>query len=566
MPDQTQQPANGNRMVISMDIGTRFSAASFSYQLRGREWSKPEAIKSWPGAPDVTERMGGSVVPSMILYNKNGTAVKFGFEAENALVDEPDKYKTEQYTLVQQFKRQVNRLNSNNVTTNDTGAAVDNGLQGISLKQVYQDWFGYLIRATKERISDQLRAQDFDLLWPQRILVLVIPNGWNIPEKTALSELAWRAECVEDVQDVRFVAESEVALHSILERGSLVSEIQELGSKFMVCDVGAATADVALYVVTQSNPFQVQEVKHHPSISVEAGYEVALDMWRDTRANFPRERDISVPNSHAPSESLLQDNYQGREALQAQMHSIAKAIQDVKGDQEPKLLVVGGGFSNDPENGFLKFLKTSYPEIKIASRQHFEAKSANAAIHCWRETVVGARASSLAYGNAVMVKYNKSSPSHRGRRVVRHLGDAFVEYGWSVVVPLGEILTTNQSHRMHYFRTFNHIDADLSNITVVLYAADATANQEFVFDSDGDFMPGFQEVCTISADLSVLSGKLPRLDDRYFKLEFQIDVELGSTMPCAKILWIGPEGEQRSDPVSFECPESVAVEWECRGN
>lgn len=54
-----------------------------------------------------------------------------------------------------------------------------------------------------------------------------------------------------------------------------------------------------------------------------------------------------------------------------------------------------------------------------------------------------------------------------------------------MAVTQGEILTTNQSHRMHYFRTFNHIDADLSNITVVLYAADATANQEFVFDSDG---------------------------------------------------------------------------------
>lgn len=35
----------------------------------------------------------------------------------------------------------------------------------------------------------------------------------------------------------------------------------------MVCDVGAATADIALYVVTQVNPLQVEEVKHHPSIS-----------------------------------------------------------------------------------------------------------------------------------------------------------------------------------------------------------------------------------------------------------------------------------------------------------
>ena len=35
----------------------------------------------------------------------------------------------------------------------------------------------------------------------------------------------------------------------------------------MVCDVGAATADVALYVVTKLNPLKVEEVKHHPSIS-----------------------------------------------------------------------------------------------------------------------------------------------------------------------------------------------------------------------------------------------------------------------------------------------------------
>ena len=49
---------------------------------------------------------------------------------------------------------------------------------------------------------------------------------------------------------------------------------------------------------------------------------------------------------------------------------------------------------------------------------------------------MGARASSLAYGNAVMVKYDQSSASHRGRRIVRLLNGAFLEHAWSVVVPL----------------------------------------------------------------------------------------------------------------------------------
>ena len=166
------------------------------------------------------------MVPSVILYDNNKTAAKFGFEAENAWEDETEKNKEGKYTIVQQFKRQANRLNSNNVATGNTGAAFDSGLEGISLKQVYQDWLGYLMGLTRERIAEALKPQDFEVLWPERNLVLVIPNGWNIPEKTALSELALQVRCVERVQDVKFVAESEVALHSSLERKVITRHLQ----------------------------------------------------------------------------------------------------------------------------------------------------------------------------------------------------------------------------------------------------------------------------------------------------------------------------------------------------
>ena len=64
-------------------------------------------------------------------------------------------------------------------------------------------------------------------------------------------------------------------------------------------------------------------------------------------------------------------------------------------------------------------------------------------------------------------------------------------------------------------------------------------------------MPGFQEICTIKADISALEGKLARHERNgrsYWALQIEVAISLGSTSPEARILW----------------KENVSCDTECR--
>ena len=50
-------------------------------------------------------------------------------------------------------------------------------------------------------------------------------------------------------------------------------------------------------------------------LGVEAGYAIALDMWRDKRANFVRGTDTTEYDPHLQEDRSILEDVEGREAL-----------------------------------------------------------------------------------------------------------------------------------------------------------------------------------------------------------------------------------------------------------
>lgn len=89
---------------------------------------------------------------------------------------------------------------------------------GVSLRQVYADFLGYLLQHTKSFFED--RILDGKQIWmryqPKMEVVIAHPNGWGIREQTFLREAAVEAGFADRASaptKIRFVTEAEASVH-----------------------------------------------------------------------------------------------------------------------------------------------------------------------------------------------------------------------------------------------------------------------------------------------------------------------------------------------------------------
>jgi hypothetical protein len=102
---------------------------------------------------------------------------------------------------------------------------------GVSLAQIYSDFFGYLLRHTQMYLEDRL--VDGRSIW-QRYrstmqFVITHPNGWGIREQTFLRAAAVNAGFVTTATapaNIRFVTEAEASIYFCIYHTNLGSRIQ----------------------------------------------------------------------------------------------------------------------------------------------------------------------------------------------------------------------------------------------------------------------------------------------------------------------------------------------------
>ncbi|KAG8713413.1 hypothetical protein FRC11_012264, partial [Ceratobasidium sp. 423] len=197
-----------NKIVIGIDIGATQSGVTFTLLENGRN-QVLHRINSWPGQDAHSQQ---AKVPTLVWYDTGKKAVSFG--AECLVPDVEFQAEVNNWSLAKHFKL---HLHPSDMKANHE-LKLDSLPPGISLRQIYSDFMGYLFRQTKSYFED--RIVDGKLIWERykatMEVVIAHPNGWGIREQTFLRSAAVATGFIAANQassNIRFITEAEASLH-----------------------------------------------------------------------------------------------------------------------------------------------------------------------------------------------------------------------------------------------------------------------------------------------------------------------------------------------------------------
>ncbi|CAE7229701.1 unnamed protein product [Rhizoctonia solani] len=235
-----------SKIILGIDVGTTYSSVGFTYAYRDAELML-HRVDKWPG-----QQYPRGKVPSVVWYNIEGEAMSFGAEALAPEI----RYDAEDngWQLAKHFKLHLHppSLRSKHKIT------IEELPFSVSLKQIYSDFFGYLLRCTKKFFEE--RIVDGQTIWKNysssMVIVITHPNGWGTREEAFLRSAVVSAGFVTPNQapsQVRFVTEAEALVHFCFLHTNLGGVLQP-GMDFAVCDDGGSTVNTSLYSVVSTQP------------------------------------------------------------------------------------------------------------------------------------------------------------------------------------------------------------------------------------------------------------------------------------------------------------------------
>ena len=128
----------------------------------------------------------------------------------------------------------------------------------VSLIQVYADLMSYLFKGT--RAFFQAAMPNSVRIWKRLedriVLVLCIPNAWDVSQQIFLRKAAVKAGLVKEAEAkslVEFVAEGEASVHYALKYTQGDTWLTK-DSMFVVMDAGGSTIDSTLYECKENKP------------------------------------------------------------------------------------------------------------------------------------------------------------------------------------------------------------------------------------------------------------------------------------------------------------------------
>jgi len=134
------------------------------------------------------------------------------------------------------------------------------------------------------------------------------------------------------------------------------------------------------------------------------------------------------------------------------------------------------------------------------------------------------------------------SSAHQGR-IARTLPDGHraVLGAWSQIVTKGVALDVEAVCRESFRKLYDFATPDLSLFEVGLFSHSGEDQPEWAFSKQGQLLPNFHHVCTITADLKHLSGALEQNigihGAIYWTLVFDVCIRFGGTELEAYLEW-----------------------------
>ncbi|KLO13276.1 hypothetical protein SCHPADRAFT_373073 [Schizopora paradoxa] len=550
--------SGASKLVFSVDIGTMQSAVSFVYLENGKA---PEIkhVMGWPG-----EHPARAKTLSAMYYDKIGNPCAYGINTQNASVKE--KAKVEQWTLVHSFKRYIHRLGTSAEISDD--ADVQALPNNVSETKLYADWLKFLFNHAKQIVSREL-AHFSDSTNTE--VVFTVPNGWYTQEQAILSNAAVEARIVRKPSAVKFVPETEAAVHWALEQGDLKPKA---GTDFIVCDSGGSTTDIAMYKVISVSPLKLCEKEGNPSRCIEAGSALIDEDFNDMigdHLNNEGLRDVEILEAKQKiagqfqlaknqfDGSNLQSTYSipltgavsggGEKHIPVSRENMIKwfddvidtiiaGIDDVLRNNKPQFLLLRGDFGYSPY--FQKRLRAHFKRMKLipASEQNVKAAAAGALVWFQKRSVVS-RAARFAYGVEVNVPYDPTDREHVYRAQGGRLtASGNLKHGWGVLVPYGKVLEDDEECTKDYELILPRADAPMV-FEFTVYLTEGAEPKKWLCDRSGNVEDDFREVCTVKADLSGQRNNLRKYGSSggQYYFPFEIALDFGSTSLEACVLW-----------------------------
>lgn len=576
-----------SKVVLGIDIGTTYSGVTIIHLKQGCPPVKQRVTK-WPGQGE----MGHSRVPSLIWYTEYKKPVKFGAEAFNLLDSITDNHLSDQpgWELAKHFKLHMHPPDM----APASGFQLDPLPTGVTIDQIYCDFFRYLLAQTKVFFEES--NLDGPTIWKSMFstmqIVIAHPNGWGIREQGVLRNAAVKAKLSsgEDASTrLTFVSEAEASLHFCLNSEPAPSF--QVGMNLVVCDAGGSTVDTTAYKITKITPMlELQEIKSSSCIQAGSIFvdDAAVRYIRQQIESEEESIHIDADCAYAEFITRVKPHFVGTEdyltvkvgkrnfnrpTLNIQGGRMRLSRQTVKGFFDvcvekiitsvtsqandivfPQYFLVGG-FGDNP------YLKATLNDKRgiaghLTTNNDPSAKPVADGAAMWAVAqTVSSRATRYAYGIDMSIPRNNRDEEHRSRPIIKFTSSERVDGAWSEIIARDTSIPCDECVEASYCREYDTPTPDLSKFSQTIYSTLLPSSSVFMFDRQGSLCPGFVAVCAISANLQEMQGNLNKggyrwIYGNYWKLEFKVCILFGGTEISAFIKWVH-EGETKTGPATI---------------
>ncbi|KAJ7471922.1 hypothetical protein FB451DRAFT_311117 [Mycena latifolia] len=575
MADNRRAPYSGStrKLIISIDVGTTFTATSYCLLQPGNV-PKFEEILRWPkqATPDAK-------VPSVLYYDKNGKARAFGAETEDEdtiiEAEENGWFKTEWWKL---------RMRPGHLP-------IIQDLElpplppNVPVEQIFADHLRYIKEQVKAFITTTYGSGGniWDILSPTMYVILTTPNGWEGSQQNRMRQAAIAAGLVDEAggRRVKFVTEAEAAVLYAADSGSVGDWLIDDG-QLILCDCGGGTIDITGYKINSVKPtlkleessasrcylagavfvtqaakvfFQnrlrgtewddedrMQRIVYHFDRNAKKKFAEG-----DTVAYVQLDGHKTIPNLGITRGRLKITGEEMKSFFEASLQQITQGL-DIAFENGGRLadkVILVGGLSSSPYmfsklvawgNQFgISVSRPDGPTVKAV---------ANGALAWHLDSSVASRIAKCHYGIKIMVPYDSTDPEHLervGEKTQSIDGKWYICTGWSSIVAKNSQVEISQEFSKKFWYDMKADGANFEHHTTVYAYRRLTPPQFLHFPGKKTLLPGFDHICTVSANLEkcfrATRAKTTPSGVKLKTVQFDVCLGLGETEITARLRW-----------------------------
>ncbi|KIM39913.1 hypothetical protein M413DRAFT_74077 [Hebeloma cylindrosporum] len=577
----TRKPYSGlsRSLVIAIDVGTTFSGVSYAI-LEPGEIPKIHGVTRFPGQEHVA---GNSKIPSVIYYDKHGTIMTAGAEADSSSITA--QAEDEGWIKVELFKL---RLRPRTMQLNMNGMRLSPLPRRKTPVHVFGDFLAYLYDCTRSFITDTHANGAF--LWssvePDIQLVLSHPNGWEGPQQTRMRNAAVYGKLVPDTDAgrarIRFVTEGEASLHGCILSG-LAADVLSNPSKhgFLIVDAGGGTLDISAYAIKGTSPLAMEEIAPPDCIFAGSVFvsrrarEFLEDKLKHSKYGTPDSLDHITRKFDETTKRLFRDRNElqfipfgspldkdlpvgirsgqlrlfylfSTDLFIAAVNCIKAQIEASHGVIRSVFLV--GGYAASPWLFKQVQLQERLAPLQITvSRPDTQTSKAVAdgAIGFYCDHHVSARMSKFMYGVEFLRELNPNDPDHVARKerlCELPSGPKLLPDAFDCILARGVKVKESTVFTRKYCTELTSLSMlSVFEVEIWCYRGGNVVPKWISRHDDA-----FSTLCVVQADLSLLSGsaepKTGRNGKKYWTIVFSVEIHFGLTEFKARIKWMDNVG------------------------